>query len=137
MFCHVGYKCVAYLGFVSHGTLAQHRDLGAGLLLQTLDRVALRSQDLPHKIELNRATKRSKISLTIKVRAPVKYQEIEGAITVRGLSAKTHTHCRQSRYDPLRAGAMSAAIIHAPSQTLLLIKSCNLGLNRVMTVDYN
>lgn len=92
MCCHVSYECVTYLGFVSHGPLAQHRDLGSGLLLQTLDRVALRSQDLPHEIKLNRATKRSKISLTIKVGAPVKYQEIEGAITVRGLFAKTHTH---------------------------------------------
>lgn len=41
-----------YLGFVSHGSLAQHGDLGTGLLLQTLDCVALRSQNLPHEIEL-------------------------------------------------------------------------------------
>ena len=44
---------VYYLGFVSHGAFAQDRDLGSSLFLQTFDRVALRSQNLPHKIELN------------------------------------------------------------------------------------
>lgn len=45
-------RALLYLRFVSHGSLAQHRDLGAGLLLQTLDCVALRSQNLAHEIEL-------------------------------------------------------------------------------------
>lgn len=47
-----------YLGFVSHGSLAQNGDLGAGLLLQTLDCVALRSQNLPHEIELTAGEQR-------------------------------------------------------------------------------
>lgn len=41
-----------YLRFVSHGPLAQHGDLSPSLLLQTLDCVALRSQNLSHEIEL-------------------------------------------------------------------------------------
>lgn len=44
--------CKYYLGLVPHGSFAQHRDLGSGLLLQTFDGVALRSQNLPHEIEL-------------------------------------------------------------------------------------
>lgn len=42
----------AYLGFVSHGSFAQDRDLGSSLFLQTFDCIALRSQYLPHEIEL-------------------------------------------------------------------------------------
>lgn len=41
-----------YLGFVSHGSFAQHRDLGSSLFLQTFDCIALRSQNLSHEIEL-------------------------------------------------------------------------------------
>lgn len=41
-----------YLGLVPHGSFAQHGDLGSGFLLQTFDGVALRSQNLPHEIEL-------------------------------------------------------------------------------------
>lgn len=53
--------CVLYLGFVSHGSFAQHRDLGPSLFLKTFDCVALRSQDLPHEIEL--VTKQSRTKL--------------------------------------------------------------------------
>lgn len=53
--------CV-YLGFVSHGSFAQHRDLGSSLLLQTFDCVALRSQNLPHKIELTAKQSRTKLA---------------------------------------------------------------------------
>lgn len=49
--------CQCYLGLVSHGSFAQHRYLGSSLFLQTFDGIALRSQNLPHKIELM-ATKR-------------------------------------------------------------------------------
>lgn len=44
--------CKYYLGLVPHGSFAQHRDLGSGLFLQTFDGVALRSQNLPHEVEL-------------------------------------------------------------------------------------
>lgn len=44
--------CQYYLGLVPHGSFAQHRYLGSSLFLQTFDGIALRSQNLPHKIEL-------------------------------------------------------------------------------------
>lgn len=44
--------CKYYLGLVPHGSLAQHWDLGSCLFLQTFDGVTLRSQNLPHEIEL-------------------------------------------------------------------------------------
>lgn len=44
----------SYFSFVSHGAFAQHGDLGPGFLLQTLDGVALGSQDLAHEIELEK-----------------------------------------------------------------------------------
>lgn len=53
-----------YLGFVSHGSFAQHRDLGSSLFLQTFDCIALRSQNLSHEIELMAKTKQGRISLT-------------------------------------------------------------------------
>lgn len=53
---------VYYLGFVSHGSFAQHRDLGSGLFLQTLDCIALRTQNLPHEIELTAKQNRTKLA---------------------------------------------------------------------------
>lgn len=66
---------VLYLGFVSHGSFAQHRDLGPGLFLKTFDCVALRSQDLPHEIELVTKTKQNEISVTITAEASLTLQE--------------------------------------------------------------
>lgn len=43
-----------YLRLVPHGALAQHGDLGSGLLLQSLNGVALGTQDLAHKVELEK-----------------------------------------------------------------------------------
>ncbi len=43
---------LAHLLFVPHGSPAEHRHLGHGLLLQALHRVALRTQQLAHKVEL-------------------------------------------------------------------------------------
>lgn len=68
-------RCVApdvgkyYLGLVPHGSFAQHGDLGSGLLLQTFDGVALRSQNLPHEIELAETQKNRRRKNTINVKA--------------------------------------------------------------------
>lgn len=59
-------RALCYLGFVSHGSFAQHRDLGPSLFLQTFDCIALRSQNLSHEIELMAKAKQSRISLTAK-----------------------------------------------------------------------
>lgn len=68
--CNTRSVCVRlhYLGFVSHGSFAQHRDLGSGLLLQTLDCIALRSQNLPHEIELIAKQSKTKLAWQSKPR---------------------------------------------------------------------
>lgn len=59
--------CKYYLGLVPHGSFAQHRDLGSGLFLQTFDGVALRSQNLPHKVKLTETQNRER-KLAVKSR---------------------------------------------------------------------
>lgn len=61
--------CKYYLGLVPHGSFAQHRDLGSGLFLQTFDGVALRSQNLPHEVELTGTEKSGKSRLAVEARA--------------------------------------------------------------------
>lgn len=43
-----------YLRLVPHGALAQYGNLGSGLLLQSLNSVSLGTQDLAHKVELEK-----------------------------------------------------------------------------------
>lgn len=52
------YSFRSHLVLVPHGALAQDRNLGSGVLLQSFDGAALGTENLPHKVELNKTKKR-------------------------------------------------------------------------------
>lgn len=69
-----------YLGFVSHGAFAQHRNLGSGFFLQTLDCVALRSQNLPDEIELREGDKAATISTEDRCSSKAAERRVRGPV---------------------------------------------------------